>query len=203
MKNTFSKGFTLVELLIVITILAALAAAVVVVLNPAELLAQARDAQRLSDMTTMRDSINLFVTQIAAPNLCFQAGGCTGQCTIAVPAGSGPFAASAACPQPAVPANLRFIDGTGWISVRFSDMPGGSPIATLPIDPVNAGSFFYAFRGTAVRTFELATRLESIRHRGMMAVDGGNSNNCTGAHVDQGATPAASCYFEVGTNLAL
>ncbi|MDD4819148.1 MAG: prepilin-type N-terminal cleavage/methylation domain-containing protein, partial [Candidatus Colwellbacteria bacterium] len=35
-------AFTLVELLIVIAILAVLAAAVVIVLNPAELLAQAR-----------------------------------------------------------------------------------------------------------------------------------------------------------------
>ena len=196
MKNTFSKGFTLVELLIVITILAALAAAVVVVLNPAELLAQARDAQRLSDMTTMRDAINLYISQVAAPNLCLgtPAGNAcsTGHCTAGI---AGPFAV--ACTTN----SSRVITGGGWVGVNFGVMPGGSPIAVLPIDPVNAGSFFYAFRGTAVRTFELATRLESARHRGMMAADGGNSQSCT-TFVEQG-TPAASCYFEVGTNLAL
>jgi prepilin-type N-terminal cleavage/methylation domain-containing protein len=41
------KGFTLIELLIVIAILAILATAVVLVLNPAQILAQARDAQRI------------------------------------------------------------------------------------------------------------------------------------------------------------
>ncbi|MDD4931154.1 MAG: prepilin-type N-terminal cleavage/methylation domain-containing protein, partial [Candidatus Colwellbacteria bacterium] len=48
--NLSIKSFTLVELLIVIAILAVLAAAVVVVLNPAELLAQARDSQRSTDL---------------------------------------------------------------------------------------------------------------------------------------------------------
>ncbi|MCK9187118.1 MAG: prepilin-type N-terminal cleavage/methylation domain-containing protein, partial [Candidatus Colwellbacteria bacterium] len=54
-------GFTLVELLIVIAILAVLAAAVVIVLNPAELLAQARDSQRITDMKTLKDSIDIWV----------------------------------------------------------------------------------------------------------------------------------------------
>ena len=63
MKNTFSKGFTLVELLVVITILAALAAAVVVVLNPMELLAQGRDAQRMSDLDTVQDALLILLAQ--------------------------------------------------------------------------------------------------------------------------------------------
>ncbi|MGC9603563.1 MAG: type II secretion system protein, partial [Minisyncoccia bacterium] len=41
-------GFTLIELLVVIGILGTLATAVVLVLNPAQLLAQARDSTRLS-----------------------------------------------------------------------------------------------------------------------------------------------------------
>ncbi|MCK9187412.1 MAG: prepilin-type N-terminal cleavage/methylation domain-containing protein [Candidatus Colwellbacteria bacterium] len=56
------KSFTLVELLIVIAILAVLAAAVVIVLNPAELLSQARDGQRSSDIKMMGDALTLFVT---------------------------------------------------------------------------------------------------------------------------------------------
>jgi len=196
MKNTFSKGFTLVELLIVITILAALAAAVVVVLNPAQLLAQARDAQRLTDMTTMRDAINLFITQTTAPNLCLPAaGGCsTGFCTVA---SAGPFQTACATND------VRLINGTGWVSVNFGAMVGGSPIAVLPRDPVSAGNFFYAYRATAAGLFELATRLESERHRGMMITDGGNQNTCS-TFIDQGAwaTPTGlSCYFEVGTGV--
>jgi len=186
MKNTFSKGFTLVELLIVITILAALAAAVVVVLNPAELLAQARDAQRLTDMTTLRDAINLNISQVAAPELCV--GGCPagGRCTSGT---VGPFSNTTCTTN-----NIRAIDGTGWVNVNFTTMPGGAPIAVLPTDPVNAGTFFYAYRAdAATRTFRLVTRLESIRHRGMMANDGGPRPCPTGAE--------ATCFFEVGTNM--
>ena len=158
MKNTFSKGFTLVELLIVITILAALAAAVVVVLNPAELLAQARDAQRLTDMTTMRDAINLHISQIAAPILCVGGTGTPpaclagGRCTVAaVPTTNMPFAGGTACVVPAL-ADLRSIAGPGWISVNFGLMPGGAPIATLPVDPVNSITFFYAYRADTTNT---------------------------------------------------
>ena len=46
------KGFTLLELLIVIGILGVLSVALVFVLNPAESLKKARDSQRMSDLTT-------------------------------------------------------------------------------------------------------------------------------------------------------
>ena len=208
MQNTFRKGFTLVELLIVITILAALAAAVVVVLNPAELLAQARDAQRLSDMTTMRDAVNLFITQAItrqSPNfLCFATPtGCTaGHCTFA-PAAQ-PFGTGTPTCHVLTPVASRAINGTGWVTIDFANnMHGGSPVSALPIDPVNNGSHFYGFRAhNADNNFKLVTRLESVRHRAMMANDGGTRNGC-------GAAPGfpdwntVNCFFEIGTNMAL
>jgi prepilin-type N-terminal cleavage/methylation domain-containing protein len=54
------KGFTLIELLVVLAIIAVLAVVVVLVLNPAELLRQSRDSQRLSDMSTLDDAINFY-----------------------------------------------------------------------------------------------------------------------------------------------
>jgi len=208
MKNTFSKGFTLVELLIVITILAALAAAVVVVLNPAELLAQARDAQRLSDMTTLRDAINLHISQVSGPNLCHLVTApappgnlcpATGYCTFT--GTNSPFGASpgVACAAPIAPLALRMVNGTGWVTVNFGLIPGGAPIAVLPIDPVNNATFFYAYRADVTNnTFRLATRLESVRHRPMMQNDGGPRSGCL-----TGATPwtHGDCFFEVGTNM--
>ena len=52
-------GFTLIELLVVIAIVSVLAVVVVVTLNPAGLLQEARDANRLSDMATLNSAISL------------------------------------------------------------------------------------------------------------------------------------------------
>jgi len=85
-------------------------------------------------------------------------------------------------------ANLRNIDNTGWIPIDFTVMPRGSPLASLPIDPVNtvASSNFYVFV-TDGRTWTLASLMESERHAPSAARDGG--------------TDAAR--FEAGTNLSL
>ena len=64
-----SRGFTLLELIIVIAILAILAAVVIIVLNPAETLKQARDSQRLSDLSTLKSAISLYLTTITTPDL--------------------------------------------------------------------------------------------------------------------------------------
>ena len=224
MKNTFNKGFTLVELLIVIAILAALAAAVVVVLNPAELLAQARDAQRLRDMATVRDAINIHLSQVPAANLCV--GGGTppvcivgGICTAPTPLPPGPFGAvvGSLCGASNL---IRLNDGTGWVSIDFRAMFGGAALSTLPMDPVNNVNFFYAYRADNVaRTFKIATRLESEGHRRAMALDGG-TRNCMCNPTAAGGVPvpctalnvafmtaaqsiANDCFYEVGSNLAL
>ena len=55
-------GFTLIELLVVIAIIAILAVIVVLTLNPAQLLEQSRDANRLSDMATLTSALNLYAT---------------------------------------------------------------------------------------------------------------------------------------------
>jgi len=65
----FLRSFTLVELLIVIAILAVLAAAVVIVLNPAELLAQARDSQRISDVNTVKSAVDIFIVDNPSASL--------------------------------------------------------------------------------------------------------------------------------------
>jgi prepilin-type N-terminal cleavage/methylation domain-containing protein len=56
------RGFTLIELLVVIAIIAILAVVVVLTLNPAELLRQSRDSNRVSDMATLTSALNLYNT---------------------------------------------------------------------------------------------------------------------------------------------
>ncbi len=58
LKN--QKGFTLIELLVVIAIIAILAVVVILTLNPAELLRQSRDSNRVSDFATLKSAIGLY-----------------------------------------------------------------------------------------------------------------------------------------------
>jgi len=52
-----NKGFTLIELLIVISIIAVLAATVIIVIQPGEILKQARNATRESHLHTLETSL--------------------------------------------------------------------------------------------------------------------------------------------------
>ena len=63
------KGFTLLELLIVVGIIAILSVALILVLNPAETLKKSRDAQRISDLATMKTALGLYVTSTTTPYL--------------------------------------------------------------------------------------------------------------------------------------
>lgn len=60
MKNTLKKGFTLVEVLLVIVIIAILAGIVIVAINPGRQISQANNTQRSSDVKTLLDSVHQY-----------------------------------------------------------------------------------------------------------------------------------------------
>ena len=183
------KGFTLLELLIVIAILAILATVVVLVLNPAEYLKQARDTQRMNDLDAVKSALNLYIANstssapLSVSGACYGAG--NGRVTAAPTVN--PFTA----PTTAAAASInQTVAGSGWIPVNFSAMVGGSPLGKLPVDPANPndGGHLYAFSCDSGATqFKLSTALESSKYQGLMTTDGGTSNS----------------YYEVGTNMGL
>src|SRR3989344_2063730 len=68
-STTKTKGFTLLELLIVIAIIAILATIIIIIINPVEILRRARDVQRLSDLASTRTAIALYLTTVTDPVL--------------------------------------------------------------------------------------------------------------------------------------
>lgn len=66
-NNSFQKfsdplGFTLIEMLIVIAIIAILAAIVYLLINPVELMKRSRDAVRKSDMASLARAIDIYMS---------------------------------------------------------------------------------------------------------------------------------------------
>jgi len=204
------KGFTLIELVIVIGILAILATVVVLVLNPAQLLAQARDAQRVSDLSSVKSAIALYMATANAPALTASTT-CTVGNTVCNGGGANPnpFTGGTMTYTSSTDVGVAGFYGTGWVGgVKFGDTAGGSALSALPIDPTNSGSYYYAYRGDSIdSTFKIMGRLESTKYQPQMATDGGTNNNCTGGGTytqnTAGAGLANGCYFEIGTKMTL
>ena len=205
------SGFTLLELLIVITILAILTLVVVLFINPVEMLRKSRDVQRMSDLATTQSAIVLFL-QDKTSNTMGASGG--GPASISTPCwNSGSATAATSTQWLSIGGGIGFTgyassssdlytknDGTGWVPINFASVAASSspPIAKLPIDPTStkASSLYYRYacvgNGVAAgsNTFEIDATLESDAYGptgtdNKAAKDGGNS----------------STRYEVGTSL--
>lgn len=174
------KGFTLLELLIVIGILAILGTVTVLVLNPAELFKQARDSQRIENLGSLRSALSLYAATVATPDLDGATDSCTTLCYVNNDLG-GANCGGRHTGKTTTANAVRTIDALGWIPVNFGSIPGGSPLSVLPVDPVNDATYFfsYACNNTTV-TFELDANMESSRYvqggaDDVESKDGGNS----------------------------
>ncbi len=197
-----NQGFTLIELLVVIGIVAILSVVVILTLNPAQLLKQARDSNRISDLATIRSGLSLYLADVSSPTLasssfgythCYSTSGlpATSACTSAAFATSTGLGANATSSL----ATSTAVNALGWIPVHFDLISSGAPMGSLPVDPVNNATNFYAYGAASTSlTFKVvASGMESTKYgfgtvgTDVVSTDGGNSTSS----------------YEVGTNLAL
>lgn len=187
------RGFTLIELLVVIAIIAILSVVVILTLNPTELLRQARDSDRISDLSTMRTALSLYLSTVSSVGLASSSFG-YGACYLSTTSGNGTTSAycgvfintGATLDVSSSAATYRKTDSTGWLPVNFLQINGGTPFGSLPVDPINNASYYYAYAATSTGAFEIATFIESKKY----GPGGSNSVVTTGSIYESGSTQA-------------
>ncbi len=188
MQNSTEKGFTLIELLVVIAIIAILAVVVILTLNPAELLRQARDSNRISDMNTLKSAIGVYMADVTTGMSLGTSGTCylsaSSSATLTNCGFTGTYTISSS--------SSRKVDSTGWVPVNFNAISSGSPIGQEPIDPINTGVNVYRYvASTTSNTFELLASCESAKYT--------NATNGTCAMSGN----ASTTLYQTGTSITL
>jgi len=166
---SMKRGFTLVELLIVIGILVVLGVVVVLILNPAQIFKESRDAKRVNDLASLNNAIRVaaslgldddVVIDIVYISLPSDNADCS---DLTLPD-------IAPLTYQCVPeADVRNIDGTGWVPIDFTQLStAGVSLPTIPIDPVNtdtSGLYYTYQKGSWL----VSTLMESLKYQIQLA----------------------------------
>jgi prepilin-type N-terminal cleavage/methylation domain-containing protein len=200
------KGFTLVELLIVLALIAILVSILVVIINPGQIMMRGRDTQRIGDLRNLAAATDAYISDIGTgANLPWPTRGSCSSTSPGYNFYSTPTVSTlTGWPNPSNPTGTLSVavDGTGWVPLNFK----GSNLlnlSSLPLDPRNGQQgtaangqtvvFAYAFSCDTNFGYEYAAKLEGNAQA--MVNDGGNRNNCT--------TVSPDCLYEVGSNKSL
>jgi prepilin-type N-terminal cleavage/methylation domain-containing protein len=185
------KGFTLIELLVVIAIIAILSVVVILSLNPAELLRQSRDSERISDLSTLKTAISLYLVDATTPNIASSSFGYSA-CYLSSLSGAGTTTAKCGVFANSYPSGdvsttsalYRKNNAQGWLPVNFSQISYGSPLSVLPVDPVDNALYYYSYAATTTGGyyFEIDAFMESKKYgaggsNDVVTTDGGDNTS--------------------------
>ncbi len=131
--NRMQKGFTLIEILIVVAIIAILASVVLIGLGPTQ--QAGRDARRISDLRQVQNGLELY----------FQRCG---------------FYPGQVAPPPPSNCSGAGIAPANWASLQPVLTGSGIGISNVPNDPNSSQSYFYGTSGTG-GGYVLGARLEN------------------------------------------
>lgn len=170
------RGFTLLELLIVISILAVLGTISVLFLNPVEYMKQGRDTKRLVDI----GALNVGLAEAYSSGVSLGGAATTVYVslvdTVSTCANLGlpplPTGYQYHCVTTAT--DLKKVDGNGWVPVNFTTVQGGSSVTLLPTDPINNAAYFYTY--VSGGKFAISAALESDKYMKQSALADGGPN---------------------------
>lgn len=187
-----STGFTLVEILITITIVGILSTVTVVIINPTQLYKQSRDSRRISDLNTLNLAAGAAQSEFGTSVL-----GNKNTIYVSVPD------TISTCDNlglPQLPSGYSYhcadapslykTDGSGWLPINLEGT--NSSVSHLPVDPVNSVSSGLYYTYSTNNSYELTARPESVLYfiggeKDVASSDGGPNNY----------------LYEVGNNLNL
>lgn len=176
-KQYKKEGFSLIELIVVVAVIAILAVVVLLTLNPAQLLMQSRDAQRIGDLNTINKAVSVYYSDaLTNPSTLFMGSSSIVYVSIPDPTATStagdqcqglslPTLASGYTYQCAATSTDLNVNGTGWVPINFTSYSAGSLISQLPGDPVNnTSSLLYYTYMTNGTQYEITAALESQKY---------------------------------------
>ena len=172
------QSFTLIEILVAVALIAVLSVAVIMSLNPQELIKQSRDSTRLSDLQNLNKSLSWFEADTGGTGFM----GSSSVIYVSIPDTTS-TCANLGLPTPpsgwsyhcVTQQNLQKTDGSGWIPVNFNQISFGKTLTKLPIDPINQTSTGNYYTYVPGGSWEITTLLESQKYSPQAINDGPRS----------------------------